>query len=329
MKKMGLLILSVCMLLVVMAGCADDTPAPAAGEVRDVSDQLYIHVSALSALDYFYDHMLGTEIVGRELGVQVDYVGPADLDMNAMIAAFEASIARNPQGIVVVGFDDSLVPIINRAVAQGIPVVTLDADLPQSDRIAFVGTGNFNAGYLGGRKLAELVGGSGEVALMTRPGQSNLEERIAGYQAALANYPGIEIVAIADTQSDDVVAAQAAAALLVAHPNLAGIGCVEAAGGNGAATAVREAGLAGQVKIVAMDRGNDVINAIMEGIISASVAQQTALMPYYGIQILFNLYNSNVEITSNNAAAGVLGVPNMIDTGAVIVDASNAQYFLR
>jgi len=78
-----------------------------------------------------------------------------------------------------------------------------------------------------------------------------------------------------------------------------------------------------------MDRSNDVVNAIINGEITASVAQQTALMPYYGIQILYNLRNSNVAITSDNDKAGVAGIPNMIDTGAIIVDQSNAQFFLR
>jgi ribose transport system substrate-binding protein len=78
-----------------------------------------------------------------------------------------------------------------------------------------------------------------------------------------------------------------------------------------------------------MDRGNDVINAIEEGTITASVAQQTALMPYYAVQILYNLVNSKVEITSDNNAAGVLGIPAVVDTGAIIVDAANAKYFKR
>jgi len=177
--------------------------------------------------------------------------------------------------------------------------------------------------------MADLIGGSGKVAIMTKPGQSNLEERIAGYKDALAEYPGIEIVQIADTQSDPVVAAQAASALIIKYPDLAGLACVEGAGGSGAATAVREAGKAGDIKIVAMDRGNEVLEAIEEGVISASVAQQTALMPYYAVQILYNLNNSKVAITTDNASAGVLGIPSVVDTGAIIVDESNYKYFMR
>ena len=316
-----------CMLIV--SGCGKPAPQASPAGPADRSNQLYIEVSALGSLDYFYDHRLGMELAGRALGVKTEYIGPPDYDMAAMVTMFEQAIARKPQGIVVVGFEPSLNAIVDKAVAAGIPVVTVDADLPGSKRCAFVGTGNTQAGYQGGKKLAALIGGKGKVALMTKPGQSNLEERMAGYRKALAEYPDVSIVQVADTQSDPNVAAQAAATLLQKYPDLAGIGCVEAAGGMGAATAVREAKQAGTVKIVAMDRGNDLLEQIKEGVVSASVAQQTALMPFYATHLLYNLVNAPLPITSDNAKAGVSGVPPLIDTGVVIVDQSNCQYFIR
>jgi ribose transport system substrate-binding protein len=328
MKKLSLIALAAA--LVALSACAPKAgPAQAAAPADSTSDQLYVEVSALGNLDYFYDHKMGMEMVGKELGVRTEYVGPAEYDMNAMVAAFEQAIAKKPAGIVVVGFEPSLNSIVDKAVDMGIPVVTVDADLPGSKRMAFVGTGNFNAGVVGGNKLADLIGKKGKVAIMLKPGQSNLEERVAGYKQALAQYKDIKIVQLVDTQSDPVVAAQAAAALLQKYPDLAGIACVEAAGGSGAATAVREAGKAGKVNIIAMDRGAEVLSAIEEGVISASVAQQTALMPYYATAILYNYVNSKVAITSDNKAAKVSGIPVVVDTGAIVVDKDNVKYFKR
>lgn len=295
----------------------------------DSKDQLYIEVSAIGADPYFYDHKMGMEMAGKELGVRTEYVGPAENDMNAMVAALEQAIAKKPNGLVVVGFNEQLIPSIQKATDAGIPVVTVDADLPTSSRIAFIGTGNEEAGITGGTKMAELLGGKGKVAVMYSPGQTNLEERVEGYKKSFENYADIEIVEYVDTKQDSVVAAQSIAAVLQKHPDLAGIICVDATGGTGAATAVKEAGLTGKVKIIAMDRSNEVLAAIEEGVISASVAQQTALMPYYAVQMLMNLNNSKVEITTDNASAGVLGIPQYIDTGAVIVDETNYQYFKR
>ena len=85
------------------------------------------------------------------MGVKTEYVGPAEYDMSAMVTAFEQAIARKPAGIIVVGFESSLNAIVDKAVDAGIPIVTVDADLPGSKRVAFVGTGNFQAGYEGGK----------------------------------------------------------------------------------------------------------------------------------------------------------------------------------
>jgi len=294
------------------------------------SDQLYVEVSAIGNVDYFYDHKLGMRMAAEVLGVRTEYVGPAEYDMPAMISAFELTLAKkNLMGIVVVGFEPALEPSINKAIASGIPVVTVDADLPRSNRLAFVGTGNVKAGYTGGMKLAELVGGKGKVALLTKPGQSNLDERIGGYKAALSQHKNIQLVQVADTQSNPVVAAQVAATVLQRHPDLAGLGCVEAAGGTGAATAVREAGLMGKVKIVSMDRGNEVLQLIKDNVISATVAQQTALMPFYAVRIMHDLVNLNIPISSDNEAAGVGGAPSYVDTGVILIDKSNCKYFVR
>ncbi len=321
--------------LVALAGallCSCEKPAaspqPTTGG-KNPSNQVYIEVSALGSLDYFYDHQMGMNLAGQALGVKTEYIGPPDYDIAAMVSMFEQAIAKKPNGIVVVGFEPSLNPIVDKAVAAGIPVVTVDADLPGSKRVAFVGTGNFQAGYQGGKKLASLIGNKGQVALMTKPGQSNLEERIAGYKKALSESPEIAVVQVADTQSDPNVAAQAASTLLQKYPDLAGIACVEAAGGTGAATAVREARKTGKVKIVSMDRGNEVLELIKEGVISASVAQQTALMPFYATQILFNLNNHPIAISNDNKKAGITAAPTLIDTGVIIIDQSNCEQFMR
>ena len=69
MKKILVLLLGL-VLMMALAGCGNDAPAADTGGGEDRSDQLFIQVSALSNLDYFYDHMLGMRMVGEELGVQ-------------------------------------------------------------------------------------------------------------------------------------------------------------------------------------------------------------------------------------------------------------------
>lgn len=310
-------------------GCNDTEPSTQDSTKKKPADQLYIEVSAAGNSDYWYDHKVGLKMAGQLLGVKTEYVGPTTYNMGEMVTAIEQAIAKKPQGLLIVGFEPVLNSIIDKAVGQGIPVVTVDSDCPDSKRLAFVGTGNYQAGYEVGKILAERIGGRGKIAVTTIPSASNLQERVRGFKDAISKYPEIELVYVADTQGDTIITTQACVTVIQKFPDLAGIGSVEAIGGVGAATAVREAGKIGKIKIVAMDRSNDVLENIKDGVISATVVQQTALMPFYGVEILYNIYNSSVSISSEDTKAGVPGCPSFVDTGIVVVDKSNCEYFMR
>ena len=290
--------------------------------------QTYYEVNALINLPYFIDHRLGLEFAGKALDTDIKYVGPVDYDMTAMINTFDQAIADQPEGINVVGFDPALKPSINKAIEAGIPVMTLDAEVYGSDRYTFLGTGNYNAGRVGAKTLAEVIGEQGKVALITKVGQSNLEERIQGYKDEFAaNFPNIEMVQIIDDQSDSAKAADGLKAALQTHPDLAGVGCVEAAGGVGAATAVKELDLVGKVQIVSMDRDDGTLKFIEDGVIYASVAQKSALMTFYGTLLMHGYVNNPVPIVKDNKAAGVIPLPEAVDTGVVVINKDNAKAF--
>ena len=291
-------------------------------------DETYVEVLALTNLPYFIDHKLGLEFAGQELGVKTKFVGPVDYDMTAMVNTLEQTIAEKPAGILVVGFDPALKPSIDKAAEAGIPIVTLDAEVYGSKRVTFLGTGNVNAGKAGGKILADLVGGKGKVALITKVGQSNLEERIAGYKAVFAaEYPEIELVQIIDDQSDSAIAADGLKAVLQRYPDLAGVGCVEAAGGVGAATAAKELDLVGKLKIVSMDRDDGTLKFIEDGVIDASIAQKTALMSYLGTKFMYLMNHGPVPVVADNAAAGISPMPESVDTGTIVINKDNAKFF--
>lgn len=345
--KTLLILLAFGLLTVALAACGGTTaPAPAAEEpvaeapaaeapaaeepaaAEPTERQTYYEVNALTNLPYFIDHQVGLYFAGEVFDVDTPYVGPVDYDMTAMVNAMEQAVATNPQGINIVGFDPALKPSIDAAVDRGVPVVTLDAEVYGSKRMTFLGTGNYNAGRVGGTLLAEQIGGAGKVALITKVGQSNLEERIQGYKDEFAeNWPDIELVQIIDDQSDSAKAADGLKAVLQRTPDLAGVGCVEAAGGVGAATASKELGLEGELKIISMDRDDGTLQFIQDGIIQASVAQQSALMTFVGTMLMNGLQNNPVPIVADNEAAGVLPMPESVDTGVVVIDANNAAYF--
>jgi ABC-type sugar transport system substrate-binding protein len=228
----------------------------------------------------------------------------------------------------VVGFDPALKPQIDKTIDAGVPVVTLDAEVYGSKRYTFLGTGNYNAGVVGAKLLAEAIGGKGKVALLTKVGQSNLEERIQGYKDEFAkDFKDIQLVQVIDDQSDSAKAADGLKATLQANPDLAGVGCVEAAGGVGAATASKELGITDKFKIVSMDRDDGTLKFIEDGVIYASVAQKSAMMSFLGTVLMDGYKYNPVPIVSDNKAANVIPLPEAVDTGVLVINKGNAKNF--
>jgi ribose/xylose/arabinose/galactoside ABC-type transport system permease subunit/ABC-type sugar transport system substrate-binding protein len=293
------------------------------------SNEEYIFIGVSMGNPYWVDARLGLEDKARLLGVKSELRGPAGNDPNQQVAEFEQLIARKPAGILIAPASDALRTVIDRAVEEGIPVICVDTDESQSKRYAYIGTDNYNAGVQTGELLAKAVGGRGEVALLTIPGQSNHEDRGRGCRDALARYPGITIVKVGNDLGLSQEAEKVARSVLQAYPNLAGFGCTDAAGGEGCAVAVQEIGKVNKVKIIAMDRNETTLDYIGQGIIEASVAQRTYTMAYLGLQLLYDLHHNNIQLVNNWKEAGIVPLPRVIDTGTIVIDKNNVKAFKR
>ena len=291
--------------------------------------QRYVMISAVTGSPYWIDSKDGLRDKAKELGVEANFIGPPTVDVNAQIDEVNRAIAQKVDGIIMVPMADSVTPAIDQAIAAGIPVVCADADAPSSKRYSFVGTGNYNAGFQGGEELAQLLGGRGEVALLTIPGADNLSKRVKGYQDALAKYPAIKIVQIGNDHGSQTEAEKECRALIQVYPNLAGFGCVAAAGGQGAAVAVKQAGKVGKIKIVAMDRDEATLQFIQEGVIDASIAQRTYTMSYQALQMLYDLRNGRIKFADDWRKLQVNPLPPNVDTGSFVIVKKNVDYFRR
>src|SRR4030043_492064 len=110
-------------------------------------------IAAATGAPYWIDSKAGLYDKAKELGVKAIFTGPQTVDVNQQIDAINRAIAQHVDGIIMVPMADSVTPAINKALDAGIPVVCADADAPSSRRYSFIGTGNYNAGSMGGEKL--------------------------------------------------------------------------------------------------------------------------------------------------------------------------------
>ncbi len=295
-----------------------------AGSGHDPSEK-YILVADNTKISYWQSAAQGLSHATAEMKVKSEVQGPDGHDPQAEHDAFKRAVAEKPAGILISASDPNLLtPDINAALDQGIPVITIDADAENSKRLFFIGTDNYKAGNVGGKLAAKLLNGKGNVAVFTLPNQSNLKDRLQGYQAAFADHTDIKITQVVDMNGNSDVAFDNAKKLLDAKPKVDAFICLEAISCPAVADVVNRANLAGKVIIIAMDTDPSTIDWINKGVISATIAQKPWTMAYFGTKLLADIHQHPPTPLSNDWSKSVIApVPALVDTGAFVVDKSN------
>lgn len=325
------------MLTVLLTGCGSSVStsnskasSSSGSPLVGSKDEKYVMVTFVSGIEYWKGAYKGMQEAAKNLGVTAEYTGANEYDINQEVTVLEQVIAQKPSGILVTAINpDALKDPINKAMQQGIPVVTFDADSPNSSRYSFLATSNYNAGVIAARTLAKLVGNKGDVGIITIPGQLNHEERTAGFKDTIAKeFPDMKVVSVQDGKSDQVASAQAMASMMQADPNLVGVFTTEASTGVGAATAVKEANKVGKVHIISFDTDKGTLDNVKAGVIDATIAQGTWNMGYWGMMFLYNLkHNLLHPIDGDWAKANVSPLPPNVDTGVNVVTKDNVDFF--
>lgn len=292
------------------------------------SEERYVFVSIVSAHPFWIDAKEGGRDAAEQLGVTFEYTGPAELDFAAQATTFEQIMATKPAGLITTGHNpDAMIPVINKAIDKGIPVFTVDTDAPRSKRLTYIGTNNYNAGIFMGKLVESILGGEGSIGISTQPGQFNLEERIRGLEDYLAENTNIKIVATSDNKSDDSVAADATAAMILSHPEINLVTSMNATGA-GVAAALRQTGKVGKVHAVVFDVTEPILNGVKDGTLDATIAQRTYLFTYLAVKLMYD-YNHGKLNNMVGVAQGVIPLPNIIDTGVIAVTKDNVDAFFR
>jgi len=291
-------------------------------------NERYVLVATNIDLPYWQEASAGLTDVGKNTGVKVELVGPNTFSPQDELNTFQQVVGQHPSGILVSVSDPKIFKDpIDHAIMQGIPVICIDADAPDSKRVLFIGTDNFRAGEESGKRMATLLGGQGRVVVVTLPGQHNSEERVRGLNEALKKYPGIQITQTIDDKGDSGVAADAISALLIKKEKIDGIICLEASGGEGSADALHRLDMTGKIKIVAFDKNPQTLDAIDRQWITATVVQKPYVMAFYGVRFLDDLHHNVVHEFKDWATAPTDPLPTFVDTGTAVIDSTNLAAF--
>jgi ribose transport system substrate-binding protein len=300
------------------------------GSAHD-ADEYFVFVAANVQLPYWKTAAAGFAKAAGEMRVRSDFVGPQTYDAQAERDALNQAVQKKATGILLAVTDPAqLKASIDSALAAGIPVITVDSDAPDSKRLFFIGTNNYQAGFTGGQRLAQELKGKGSVVVFTMPDQPNLQDRLRGYKEALSRTPDVRISRVVDIQGDPRIAFDTTTQIIgKERDKVDAFVCLEAQSGKEVAGVLNSYHVTGKV-VIAMDTDQETLDWISKGVIAATIAQKPYSMAFVGLQMLDNLYHHKpASLLTDWSKDSYSPIPSFVDTGSGLIDKSNVQAFMQ
>ena len=257
---------------------------------------------------YFLSVKAGAEKAAKELGVELLNDGPTDTNAAKQNEIVENWITLGVDVIAVAAENrDGISTALRKARAQGIAVLTYDADAQANARSFFVNQATPQGiGHTLMDEAARLTGGEGEFAIITatltaanqREWQKPIEARLAEKD------PKMKLVAVRPCDDLKDRAQSEATALMSAHKNLKLIMAICSPGVPGAAEAVKQAGRTGQVKVIGLGLPNENKRYVHEGVTDSIVLWDTGDLGYLTVQAGVALAEKKLQAGDKTFKAG-------------------------
>lgn len=258
----------------------------------------------------------GVEQAGKDAGVNVEYRAPETFDMVAMSQLIDAAVNQEPDGLIVSIPDaDALGPSIERAVAAGIPVISMNSGSDVSKKLGallHVGQDEFDAGKAAGEKLAEM-GGTNAICVNHEVGNVSLDQRCAGFAEGFGG--NVTVLPTSNDPSEIESKVSAALASDESVDTVMALGASSA--GEPSVAAVKASGR--DVNVASFDLSANFLQSIVDGDAAFAVDQQQYLQGY--LPVLFMALNAKYGLMpGGNVPSG----PNLItaDKAGQVVELS-------
>jgi ribose transport system substrate-binding protein len=279
-------------------GCNSQPPqtgGSTAAEANQPGTTLRIAVIPKGTTHEFWKSVhYGAEQAAKELGnVEILWNGPINEDdRERQIGVMQDFVVQQVDGICLAPLDSqALVPYVQEADEKKVPVVIFDSGLDDETHIvSYVATDNRVGGNLAAKRMAEVLGGKGNVVLVRYVhGSESTFQREEGFLETLKNdFPDITILS-----SDEYIGAKADEAMSRSgqvlrryRDDVNGIFAVCEPNATGVLGALQDLDLAGKVKFVAFDPNVPLVNGLSDGSVDGIVLQDPVKMGYLAVMTM-------------------------------------------
>ena len=291
----------------VLTACAP-AAAPSSGK-------LYIPVISKGFQHQFWQAVKqGSEKAAKDLNVEITFEGPeTEAQVDKQVEMVQTALDKKPAAICLAALDTkALIPLLEKAKAANIPVVGFDSGVDSDIPVTTAATDNLAAAALIADKMAEMIGGKGEVAVIAHDQTSRTGiDRVKGFTDRIAEkYPDIKIISTQYGAGDQAKSTDIAKAVITANPNLKGYFGANEGSIIGVLNAVKELNMAGKITVIGYDSGQQQMDAIRSGAEAGAVTQDP-------IGIGYKCVEAAVKAVKGET------LPKTIDTGFHWYDKTN------
>ncbi len=328
MKKLLSMLLALCFVFSLTAcgaapastasTAAPASSAPAADSAAPAEELHFVYVSPLLAHPVWLLAKDGFDQACKELGIKGDWVGPQGISPEEMTKLVETAVAQKADAIITQG----LVPAtpVQKAVDAGIPVLVVDSDLPDVDRLAFFGKDVAKQADVLYADVLAKVGADTPIKASVQVAALNYQiahDQIAAIEAVFSKHPGgFEIVNTTESKSDKMKATTEWQNTFKTYPEINVAINLAAEAGPACANVVEEMGIRDKVKVYGVDDVAETLDLIRSDKIDGTVV--TSFFNY-GYQAAYWLYQN---ITEGKTPENVIN-----DAGTIIVNNDNIDTY--
>ncbi len=237
------------------------------------------------------------------LGVDAQIITNPNFDKKAELDAIDTLLDSGCQALAIIPTTDSeIVERVNQVVADGIPVITFNCDIPDSNRMCYVGMDNDKGGKTAAALMGYMLPNGGKVLPITAHLTNNAHHlRITSFSDVIqTDFPNLELLPLQGCFDSDTFAYEITKYSLQQHPDLQGI-YAACHGAHGIVRAVNEAGLTGKVRIISFDLNDYNVADLRRGHTTLILDQHPELQGYRALRILYDYVAKGIAPADRNA----------------------------